>query len=349
MITRNSKAKGNLNPKSYRGLLVILRCKTFFLTHGSADFYWTKMGKDPRRLFIMLYHGTAVKADGILGKYKEWKFQKELSPDGLPSIQKEFAFKSKKIIRDEPYRLYWIVASKLERYFISASLRFPLERCVPIGHLQNDLYDSQSQTDSHWEELVKAIIRGYDKVILYAPTFRLSLTNNSPYLPFLEDFSLNRLEQVLKKHNAILLCRYHINTQKMVEASNKRLDSPSIKNTSFRIIPYVAYLLKYADLLITDYSGIIYDFLHLNRPILALANDWENYNRMRGFRLQFDRTFPGKIIQNFSELLENIEEGLINPQKDQQKRKFWYQLFRDFSDAKNSQRMYRLLPKLIGN
>ncbi|MFX0136953.1 MAG: hypothetical protein ACFFDN_25165, partial [Candidatus Hodarchaeota archaeon] len=67
-ITGNHNSKGNLNPTQIRDLLVMLQTKTYLITHGSGDFFWTKLGRDPRRLFISLRHGTPLKATGIPAK-----------------------------------------------------------------------------------------------------------------------------------------------------------------------------------------------------------------------------------------------------------------------------------------
>ncbi|MFX1282151.1 MAG: CDP-glycerol glycerophosphotransferase family protein [Promethearchaeota archaeon] len=346
MITTNRNLKGNLDPKNLRDLFIILRSKIFLITHGNADFYWTKLGRDPRRLFITLRHGTPLKATGVPAEFREWKYRKELFQQKKPSKVKKMMFISKKLNRNKPYRMYYIVGSELERFLYSSVVKIPFEQCIPIGFTRNDLFFSQSPLDAPWEELVKSIIDEFDKVILYAPTFRPHFISRPPYLPFLKDFSLNQLEQSLRKHNAILLYRYHLNTREIAETFDRKMDSPLIKNASFHIVPYVEYLLKYSDILITDYSGIIYDFLYLNRPIIALANDWKYYNQVRGFSFDFFKSFPGEIVKNFTDLLKTIDLYIKNPQKDSERRKFCFRLFRDFSDAKNAHRTYLLLQRL---
>ncbi|MFX0049676.1 MAG: hypothetical protein ACFE8U_00155 [Candidatus Hermodarchaeota archaeon] len=127
MIINNLTEKNNLNPRKLRDRFLILCCKTFFVTHGSGGLFWTKIGKDPRRSFIMLYHGTTVKDDGSIANYKEWKYNLKIDRLKHPSKDKKPVFKSPKLINEDFYRLYWIVPSKIEKYFISASLKFPIE------------------------------------------------------------------------------------------------------------------------------------------------------------------------------------------------------------------------------
>ncbi|MFX0061323.1 MAG: CDP-glycerol glycerophosphotransferase family protein [Candidatus Hermodarchaeota archaeon] len=350
MITSNPKKNGNLSPTSLRDLFVILRCKTFFITHGNGDYFWTLLGKDPRRLIIDFAHGTPVKniATSLI-QYKERKYKLELyNKDSV--LRKRTKLKPKEEVRFlkdwPPSQMRRIVSSKLDQYLMAASIPLPIEQCIPIGSPSNDLFFTDSLMDKRWERRIQSLTEGFDKIILYAPTYRPDFIENPQFLPFLENYSVEHLEQVLKKYNAILLYRGHINTN-ISKEFNEKLKSPFIKNASFKKVFYVHYLLKYVDILITDYSGVVYDFLPLNRPVIAIAKDWKQYERVRGFYLHYDRTFPGPITMNFREFLLVLEEYLQNPNKDRQLRQFWCRLFRDFSDGKCAHRTYLLLRRLL--
>lgn len=70
--------------------------------------------------------------------------------------------------------------------------------------------------------------------------------------------------------------------------------------------PYMSSseLLVCADVLITDYSSIFFEYLLLDRPIVFFAPDYEAYARDRGFYLDFD-SLPGHIVKN-----NNIDEAV---------------------------------------
>ena len=63
-------------------------------------------------------------------------------------------------------------------------------------------------------------------------------------------------------------------------------------------------LLVCADVLITDYSSIFFEYLLLDRPIVFFVPDYEDYARDRGFYLDFD-SLPGHIVKN-----NNIDEAV---------------------------------------
>lgn len=48
------------------------------------------------------------------------------------------------------------------------------------------------------------------------------------------------------------------------------------------------------DLLISDYSGVIYDFLWYEKPIILYPYDQKKYEENRGFSLDYDAFNPGK-------------------------------------------------------
>jgi CDP-glycerol glycerophosphotransferase (TagB/SpsB family) len=58
-----------------------------------------------------------------------------------------------------------------------------------------------------------------------------------------------------------------------------------------------------SDVLITDYSSIMFDYANLDRPIVIYAGDWETYVRERGTYFDLLAEPPG--------VAETTEDGLI--------------------------------------
>lgn len=74
-------------------------------------------------------------------------------------------------------------------------------------------------------------------------------------------------------------------------------------------------LLHSAELLITDYSSIIYEYSLLDRPMLFYAYDRDAYAATRGFQQDYDTTTPGKVCLNSGELLAALRDGDFEPEK----------------------------------
>mgnify|MGYP002624396935 CR=1 FL=1 len=138
-----------------------------------------------------------------------------------------------------------------------------------------------------------------NKIILYAPTFRKEYKKN----PYDIDF-----EKILNKINKEseqkwqLIIRLH----------------PGIKETNKLISKYDNYIngnnyddvqeLIYAcDLLITDYSSMMFEAMLADKPVIIYANDIDEYNSDRGSYFKFE-DLPFPLAQNNKELLELIEE-----------------------------------------
>src|SRR5690606_24802187 len=77
--------------------------------------------------------------------------------------------------------------------------------------------------------------------------------------------------------------------------------------------PDVQELLCAADVLITDYSSVMFDYAILDRPIVLFCYDLEHYrDELRGFYLDFEAEAPGRIVKTQAEL----EQALVVAARD---------------------------------
>src|SRR5699024_3804487 len=66
-------------------------------------------------------------------------------------------------------------------------------------------------------------------------------------------------------------------------------------------------LLSASDLLVTDYSSVLFDYLCLARPVLFFAYDLELYrDQVRGFYLDYENDLPGPLVKDVDELVNAI-------------------------------------------
>ena len=73
--------------------------------------------------------------------------------------------------------------------------------------------------------------------------------------------------------------------------------------------PDVQELLLAADVLVTDYSSIMFDFAITGRPVLFFTYDLEHYrDTLRGFYFDFEAEAPGPLIPSSDELLAALRE-----------------------------------------
>ena len=65
-------------------------------------------------------------------------------------------------------------------------------------------------------------------------------------------------------------------------------------------------LLFAVDLLITDYSSIVFEYSTLLRPMLFFAYDLDDYVATRDVYIPFETFVPGRIVRTFTELIAAI-------------------------------------------
>lgn len=155
-------------------------------------------------------------------------------------------------------------------------------------------------TDNDRLEMRKKLDLPKDKiVILYAPTWRESTDGGKSYtikppIHFVE------WEKELGKHYVVLF-RAHHQTNKVLGIQYNSF----VRNVSD--YPAVNDLMIAADILITDYSAIAFDYSILCKPIICYAYDYDSYLSERGTYFDVDEKYPNKSCRTEKELLSRIK------------------------------------------
>jgi CDP-glycerol glycerophosphotransferase len=69
-------------------------------------------------------------------------------------------------------------------------------------------------------------------------------------------------------------------------------------------------LLATADVLVTDYSSVMFDYAVLERPMIFFVPDLEKYrDTLRGFYFDFEASAPGPLVRTTSELVAALGDG----------------------------------------
>ncbi len=140
----------------------------------------------------------------------------------------------------------------------------------------------------------------YDKVVLYAPTWRGIHGKATLDIEKLK----NDLEKLADQDCHIVFRGHHM-IEKLVSEQNI---------SGITIVPSeidTNELLGAIDILITDYSSIAFDFFVMNRPVIYYAYDIEQYNNERGLYFPLNE-LPGTVCFNDVELLNTLSGYLRN-------------------------------------
>jgi CDP-glycerol glycerophosphotransferase (TagB/SpsB family) len=125
-------------------------------------------------------------------------------------------------------------------------------------------------------------------------------------------------------------------------------------NTSNRIyipkyseVQDIYYTMSKADILITDYSGVYFDFLLLDRPIIFTPFDIHDYiNNDRELYYNYDEVTPGPKARNWTELLRLLELATIKDDWKSQRAAVRDQ-FHQYTDNKSSERVFQMVEGLL--
>ncbi|WP_165976225.1 CDP-glycerol glycerophosphotransferase family protein [Bacillus salipaludis] len=174
---------------------------------------------------------------------------------------------------------------------------------LEIGYPRNDLfYWKNNQAIAKKVRNSLKLPEG-KKVILYAPTFRDNQTDGTNNFKFDINFDFEQMKEKLG-NNYILLLRMH------VVVKNKVVIPEEYKDFIFNVSSYpdIQELYLITDILITDYSSVMFDFANTKRPILFYTYDLEIYrDQLRGFYMDFEKEAPGPLLKTSDELIAAIQ------------------------------------------
>ena len=170
-------------------------------------------------------------------------------------------------------------------------------KILRFGHCRNDIFFYPNNIRNNILKFYN--INPNTKLILYAPTYRDFRSNkSSSFFNINYTQLLNTLEK-LTGNSYVILQRMHPNTKKSNNLNNKKIIDVSK-------YPDMQELLVSADILISDYSSCMFDFMLSRKPCFIYATDIKEYNHERGFYYPLEST-PFPIATNNDELIKNIE------------------------------------------
>lgn len=233
----------------------------------------------------------------------------------------------------------------------SFSYVFLSKEFISCGYARNDVFLKKDHTpsdliftDKDVYSLAKNKYGTKEKIIVYMPTFRESDfgKQDSQFNKLaLEFVSLN---EELKKIDTYMIIKLH----PFVMIFYKDLINESTySNIFFHNIQGDIYpILKYTDILITDYSSVYADYLLLNRPIIFYLYDHENCSKMaHGYLYEFDEVSPGEKAYTQEELIKIISKINNGNDKFSNRRIELQNKFFSNNDEYSAERVMKVLNK----
>ncbi|QEO10880.1 glycosyl/glycerophosphate transferase [Protaetiibacter larvae] len=165
------------------------------------------------------------------------------------------------------------------------------------------------------------------RVVLYAPTWRDDRTEMVDYL------DLTSFAQSLGPDH-VLLVRGHSRTLRY----GRDLEAERLVDVTG--YPDVSDLLQLADVLVTDYSSVMFDFASTGRPVIFFTPDLAHYSSdLRGFYFDLLAEAPGPVVRTREELLDAIADIEVTRERYRQQASRWRERFTPLDDGHAGERV----------
>lgn len=307
VLKKNLKSKYTLKERFKLGYL-IATSKYIFLDDFYPMIYALKLRKDTE--LIQLWHA--------MGAFKRVGYSRG-SREGAPT-QHSLTHKNYTgaIVSSESIRKNYA-----EAYGIS------LDKVQALGIPRTDMFFDKKYKDKVIKDYYKKYpqLKG-KKVILFAPTFRGNGQKTAYY-----NFDLFDFDSFKKNFSKDYICIIKLHPF-IKNRPNYDFDSDSfyLDLTKNREINDLLFL---TDILITDYSSVIFEYSFFKKPVIFYTPDLNEYKNSRDFYYDLDKYTYGDVAMDFKTLIKCVKKNKV----DVKKLNDFYEFFCSACDGNSSKRV----------
>ncbi|MFI8631723.1 CDP-glycerol glycerophosphotransferase family protein [Microbacterium sp. NPDC077663] len=311
--------------RGLRGFWLTARARVVIVTHGSGD---VNRYATSGSYLVQLWHGIPLKRLGLDSPVTA------RAPIALPGLARflQAAYRStQRRIRLLPAASH-LVRGRLESAFGLGHDRVPVtgEPRVDVLTRGRDAAEARSAVD----ELLGAT--DGTRLVLYAPTWRDGEAD--PAVPSAAEREL--IEAALARVDAVLVVRSH-----PLGAGEYRAD-PShgrIRLLGSDLLADVTPALAAFDVLVTDYSSLVYDTALIPLPVVYFAPDEERYAETRGFYGSYRDVAGDDVAKDWSEVMRQVS-AVLSDDAERSRRVARAEALsarvHAFRDGRNAERVY---------
>ncbi len=191
------------------------------------------------------------------------------------------------------------VSSEYMRQVYAHAFGVDMESVVATGTPRSDvLFDEIKISEKKKEICFKHPLLKEKKVYVYFPTYR---DDNGEIIDFDPKINFASLNDELDDDEVFILCRHPFMKQEYIKGSFY----PRVKDYTDDPTPE---LIAVADVVVTDFSTIVFDASLLNKPMVFYEPDMEK--RKADLYLRFEKDLPGETITDSAVLLDALRRAV---------------------------------------
>ena len=217
----------------------------------------------------------------------------------------------------DSYRNYSCVtiASDDQRWIFEESMQLPPGKLLAVGIARTDIFYDKDFIAEARRKLNDSLpqINGR-KLLRYAPTFRGKVGEGKAP----DRLDIGKLAEALSDEY-VLLIKHHGLSKDVPPIPDGLEDSFAFDMNSHKLLD-IDSLLAIADVLITDYSSVAFEFSITGRPIIFFTYDLDQYVEERGLYFDFRKEAPGPLCFDTEDIV-NYMNSIAGPSEwpDRQK------------------------------
>lgn len=208
-------------------------------------------------------------------------------------------------------------------------------KIYPVGVPRTDmLFDEEYKSETIERLYKKQPLLKNKKICLFAPTFRGNNVNDGHYPE--EFFDVESFVNSLPDEWAVII-KYH------PFIKNAPVIPDSVKHRVFDLTDErdINDILFITDVLVTDYSSVIFENAIVENSLVLYAPDLNNYTGDRGFYFDYNDYSCGKIVTN----KKNLAAAVINADFKNEKSEEFKMRFVSLCDGKSCERFVKEILK----
>lgn len=312
---------------SLKGALAAMQAKHIFVTHGFPPEL-----VDRRHQLVNLWHGMPLKGMGFAH---------------VSLVRDERSLHRLK--RSSEVTSMLISTSQIASGSLVSCFHIDPRRIAITGQPRNDYLFGCPHEARRLLETVVGHSLDCKRVIMYLPTFRRGsgykdgVPHGEQADHFLKDHAARtKMEAFLEREGAVLVAKMHPLEEAVLRGERHDSNICVIRDSIMtdRLVD-LYQILAAADVLLTDYSSVHFDFLLLDRPMAFFVPDLADYEASRGFVLTpYDFWTPGPKCFSVDDLVVELGRCLRDKSYFRQERHMVCRLMNAYEDVGSSRRVF---------